>query len=425
MRLYRVGSAGRRGRGADDSVWSRLLSGGVSLFDPARHVRPEHDDWDPARAEAWLRRWAADTLAARTRGGWPVHPRDAEDGPSPPTLQCLYVGALGVWLALARVAGAGLCALPGELHAIFDEVLAAYERAPDTGERVASWMLGEAAPLTLRCLARPDDALADRLAALIRGNRDNPTREMLWGAPGTMHAALFMHAATGEARWADLIRDSAEALWASWTFDEARGAWLWEQDLYGERVRYVGAGHGWAGNLHALWRGRELLGAEQQTQLRERTLEGLGRLAALEGDLANWSPQSPPGAKWLVQWCHGAPGMITSLRQADLPEALPLLLAGARLIVAAGPIIKGVGLCHGTDGNGAALLEVHRKTGDAQWLARAREFAMAALAQSEALHAEHGQWRHSLWTGDAGLACYLLDCVDGRSRGMPGLDELW
>jgi hypothetical protein len=375
------------------------------LYEPARHVSPEHDDWEPAWVEGWLRRFAADALAVRARCAWPVHPRDAEDA-APPTFNCLYLGATGVWLALARLAAAGRCELPAPLHEGFAEALAGIDRSPDVGVRAPSWFLGESAPLVACCLTRPDAALADRL----------------WGAPGTMLAALFMHAASGEARWADLYRDSAEALWSSWFYDEARGVWLWEQDLYGSRVRYVGAGHGWAGNLHALWRGYELLGAQQRAELRERTLQGLERLAVVEGDRANWPLTAAPGDKRLVQWCHGAPGVITSLRHADAPELLPWLLRGARLIDEAGPLIKGVGLCHGTDGNGAALLELHRRTGDAAWLARARELAMVAIVQSEDLYEQTGGWRYSLWTGDAGLACYLLDCLEGRGRGMPGLD---
>ena len=287
-----------------------------------------------------------------------------------------------------------------------------------------SWFLGESALLTLACRARPDPALADRLAETIASNHDNPTREALWGAPGTMHAALHMHASTGDERWAALFRAGADALWRDWSLDERTGAWLWQQDLYGERTHYLGAGHGWAGNLHALWRGAHLLTAERQAQLRTRTLRGLEHLLEIHGDHANLPPEPGPG-KRLVQWCHGAPGLIVSLRPADLPEALPLLLRCADLIVAAGPLIKGVGLCHGTDGNGLALLEIHRRTADAAWLTHARTFAMAAIEQSESLHREHGQWRHSLWTGDAGLACFLLDCLAGRSDGMPGLDTLF
>lgn len=288
-----------------------------------------------------------------------------------------------------------------------------------------SWFLGESALLTACCLARADPRRADRLAAVIADNRDNPTREALWGAPGTMIAALFMHEATGERRWAQLFGESADVLWDSWYFDEVLGAWIWRQDLYGTQVPYVGAGHGWAGNLYPLWRGRALLSAERQAALRERTLQGLERLAIVEDELANWPPVAGLSEKMLVQWCHGAPGMITSLRHAALPEALPLLLAGARLVVAAGPLSKGASLCHGTDGNGAALLEIHRRTGDPAWLEQARAFGMVAIDQAEATRRQHGQWRYSLWTGDAGLAWYLLDCLEGRSSGMPGLDTFF
>lgn len=397
----------------------------MSLHDPARHVSVEHGPWDPARAEAWLRRWAADAVAARAQGPWPMHPRDVEDASEPlRPLHSLYIGAAGVWLALIRLARAGHVALPGEPAEIFEGVLADYARSPDTGAIIPSWFIGESGLLTVRCVARHDAAHADRLAAIIAANHDHPTREMLFGGPGMMHAALHMHAATGEERWAALFRAGADALWASWSLDERIGVHLWEQDFAGRRVRYLGAGHGWAGNLHPLWRGAHLLGAERRAELRARTLAGLERLPEVDGELANLPPESTPASKRLVQWCHGAPGLVTSLRDAALPEALPLLLRCARLIVAAGPLSKGVALCHGTDGNGMALLEIHRRTQDDAWLGRAREFAMAALEQSEALAREHGQWRWSLWTGDAGLAWFLLDCLAGRSDGMPGLDTL-
>jgi hypothetical protein len=398
----------------------------MPLFEPERHVRVQHAAWDPELVERWLRRWAADALATAGPRGWPVHPRDASDFPEPPgPLSSLYFGACGVWLALIRLAGAGLCELPRGPVEIFDGVLADHDRAPDIGERVPSWFLGESSLLTARCLAGRDAALEERLAAAIRGNRENPTREALWGAPGTMVAALCMLEATGEERWAELYRDSADAIWSSWFLDERRGVWLWEQDMYGSRTRYVGAGHGWAGNLYPLWRGRALLSDERQAELRARTLAGLERLALVEGDAANWPPLAGDAGKLLVQWCHGAPGVITSLRHAELPEALPLLIKGAELVVRAGPLIKGVGFCHGTDGNGAALLEMYRRTQDRGWLARAREFAMAAVVQSEAEKNEYGQWRYSLWTGDAGLACFLGDCLRGSSGGLPGLDGLW
>ena len=55
---------------------------------------------------------------------------------------------------------------------------------------------------------------------------------------------------------------------------------------------------------------------------------------------------------------------------------------------------------------------------------RARAFAMHALAQSRADVAEHGQGRHSLWTGDPGLAIYLWACMHGTAD-FPTLDVFY
>src|SRR4029078_6234873 len=77
-----------------------------------------------------------------------------------------------------------------------------------------------------------------------------------------------------------------------------------------------------------------------------------------------------------------------------------LALGGGELTWHAGPLRKGAGLCHGTAGNGYALLVLFDLTGDEEWLARARVFAMHALAQVDEARAQHGRGRYTLWTGD-------------------------
>ena len=128
----------------------------------------------------------------------------------------------------------------------------------------------------------------------------------------------------------------------------------------------------------------------------------------------------------LVQWCHGAPGVVTSL--ADFPVGLSaemdsLLLEAGETVWRAGPLAKGYGLCHGTAGNGYAFLKLYRRTGDDRWLERARAFAMHAMAQYEQTYADFGGGRYSLWTGDAGLAIYLWHCLTGDGS-FPSLDIL-
>src|SRR6202035_5809340 len=83
----------------------------------------------------------------------------------------------------------------------------------------------------------------------------------------------------------------------------------------------------------------------------------------------------------LCQHCHGAPGMVTTFADAPFssPEFETLLAEAGHLTWAAGPLAKGSNLCHGTGGNGYALLKLHRRTKDPIWLEWARIFAMAAI----------------------------------------------
>jgi lantibiotic modifying enzyme len=113
-----------------------------------------------------------------------------------------------------------------------------------------------------------------------------------------------------------------------------------------------------------------------------------------------------------VQWCHGAPGIVTTLGDL-IPE--PLLLGAGDLIWRAGPLRKGAGLCHGTAGNGFAILKLHRLTGDESWLDRARRFGMHAVRQVERARREVGRGRYTLWTGDIGVALYLRACIDAEA----------
>jgi hypothetical protein len=152
--------------------------------------------------------------------------------------------------------------------------------------------------------------------------------------------------------------------------------------------------------------------------------------ALWEGSAVNWPPgRFTPRAgapRMLMQWCHGAPGIVTALagfppqRSAEMDA---LLIGAGHAVWQAGPLAKGHGLCHGTAGNGYAFLKLYQRTGDALWLERARSFAMHAIGQWERLRAQHGQGRYTLWTGDPGLAVYLWHCLDG-SAGLPALDML-
>jgi Lanthionine synthetase C-like protein len=394
----------------------------TALYDPACHEPLQAADWDRARAREAIARIVEDTQGHFSPATWwPVHPRDIEPGDADVPSTTLYYGAAGVIWALEQLGAAP----DADLGALV-EANAEWLRANGFAEDRASYLLGDT-PIELMAYGRePTAARADRLAALIAAHRDHPARELLWGAPGTMLAALFLHERDGDERWAGLFRDTAAELWSQLEYSEEYGCRYWTQDLYGERATYLGAAHGFAGVASPLIRGRALLGEEAWAAWQDAIAETVGRTAVRDGALVNWRASLFPrgGRRLILQWCHGSPGFVVCL--GDLPpgELDEVLLAAGETTWAAGPLVKGPGLCHGTAGNGYAFLKLYRRTGDGVWLERARAFAMHAIGQMEREAARQGHVRHSLWTGDLGLAIYLRDCLEERSQ-FPTLDVFW
>ncbi len=387
------------------------------LFTPQQHEPLVDDAWDEGRVREAVAAIVEDTLAAQQPDGfWPLHPNDADGGPEDAVRNGIYLGAAGLlW---------GLHQLGHDLTETAERLHERYLEEPDWPGVVPGFVLGEAGVLLAAHRLGPDPETARLLERVVLSNSGNETNELMWGAPGTMIAAQAMLAESGDRRWADAWLASASTLWARWEPSEAGD--LWTQHLYGDVVRYVGAGHGFASNVLALSMDGGLLAPERRAELERRAVATATALAVREGDLANWAPVAgkPLAGRGIirVQWCHGAPGMVTSLAgiAVDDEEFGALLRAGGELTWRAGPLEKGSGLCHGTAGNGCAFLALHRRTGDELWLDRARRFAMHALAQVEATRARFGHGRNSLWTGDLGVALYAMQCVDGRD-GVPSL----
>jgi hypothetical protein len=198
----------------------------------------------------------------------------------------------------------------------------------------------------------------------------------------------------------------------------------WTQDMYGRTSTYIDAVHGFVGTALPLIRGRYLLDDDAWRAWEARIVATVSHTAIRDGPLANWPAWLSPEARdrpLLMQYCHGAPGFIVCLAGFPTGALDDLLLAGGEAVWSAGPLRKGSNLCHGTAGNGYALLKLYERTADARWLARARAFAMHAIAQFEADAKRYGQLRYSLWTGDLGLAIYLDDCIAAEAR-FPTMD---
>jgi hypothetical protein len=88
-------------------------------------------------------------------------------------------------------------------------------------------------------------------------------------------------------------------------------------------------------------------------------------------------------------------GNSLALLAPDDDEHGRLLLAGGELTWRAGPLSNGSNLCHGTAGNGYALLALFERTRDELWLGRARDFAMHSIAQIARARGEFGRGRYT------------------------------
>lgn len=389
----------------------------VVLYEQARFEPLIDKPWVPARVEDAIAAIVSDAAATFDLDAlWPAEEWDGREEPLP--LKSLYVGAAGVIWALDALRRSGHAASSLDLAAAALHTLELKRAAPDFAAdehyHPAALFCGETGPLLVAFRLTSDPALADDLHVLVRANVANPTDDVNWGAPGTLLAALKMGEWTGEPRWEESARETATALRARRGDDG-----LWRQD---DDYRGLGTLHGAAGNTLALLR------FQPDDTLARQTAGVLRRHAFREGGLANWPgtprPQlaRPRDGRICLQWCTGAPGVLAGAWNY-LDE--DLFLAGAELIWHAGAHDdeKGHGLCHGTSGNGFALLKAFARTGDERWLERARGFAVHALAQAERIATANGRRHYSLFTGDVGTALFAAACLDLDAR-YPVIDVM-
>jgi lantibiotic modifying enzyme len=380
------------------------------LYEPKGFDALTDEPWVPARVEEAIAAIVADADAAfDPTAFWPAHEWDAQEKPLP--LSGLYVGAAGVIWALDELQRRGHAESSRDLVAAVARAVELERATPDFAAdehyRPGALISGLTGAALVAFRLTRDPALTDDVHALVRGNVDNPTDDISWGAPGTLLAAWAMGEWTGEPRWDEVARESATAL------RERRGGdGLWRQD---DDYRGLSTLHGVAGNTLAVLR------VDPDDAVASESAAVLSRHAFREDGLANWpgTPRAqlarPRDGRICLQWCTGAPGVVAGAWDF-LDE--DLVLAGAELVWRAGAHRdeKGHGLCHGTAGNGFALLKAFARTGDERWLERARRFAVHALAQAERIATANGRRRYSLFTGDLGTALFAAACLDADPR---------
>lgn len=389
------------------------------MFDQSRHYPLKNIKWEPELVQQAIQDIADDALTQLAQSHTlPLHPLDDFGGSG------LYMGMTGVIWALTYLDRVHAIEMDHDFTALFEEQLAVNEKEsrgmphPEN----ASYLFGELPIMLLQFQCSCDSRVADKLFQSMAKNNTQPVREFMWGSAGSMLCATFLYRWTSEKRWQEVFLRQAERMLGEWESIDGIGH-LWSPDLYGAKHKYLGPVHGFAGNLLPLIEGRELLPHREYEDICAKVVETAVNTATTTERHANWVAvfdeadrnQTPH----LVQYCHGAPGMVTAL--SKVPRGIDtrfdqLLEKGGELTWHAGPLRKGANLCHGTAGNGYAFLKLYQRTQNDLWLERARAFAMHALEQYRLSKELYQQGRYTLWTGDVGTAVYLWDCMKGEGN---------
>jgi len=393
-----------------------MLENKTMLFEQERHETVTTTEWSEAKVLEVIKDIYKNTISNfNPETFWPTDLREDIDSASN---KSMYFGASGVLWSLIQISDFLKEDLPLDKEELINQIYVDYLTSPDTKEVVPSLYLGEVGILLIQYKINPSIKIEDRLYKIIKENIKNPTLEALWGAPGTMLGASYMYDWTKDKKWADLFIKNSDFLIKTLKESIKENEIIWIQDLYGKKIKYIGAGHGYYGNVFGILKKLELLSEQDQSFIIDHILNTTKELALNQGNLTNWPPTLSTERKNLplVQWCHGSPGVINSLESfpKNIDKNLEKLITNAgELVWHAGPLKKGVALCHGTDGNGISFLQLFERTGDQKWLDRARKFAMHAIDQRNG--------KYTLFTGELGLAMYLIACVKKDSR-FPILD---
>ena len=393
------------------------------LYDALEHEALTEIVFDPDAARAFIVDVVRTVDGMYDRAaGWLLHPEDDYGQTNKASTLGVYFGAAGTIWGLSHLAKRYDLVLRHDYAHAIERVEERYEACPDE-ERGLSYLVGICGIAFVRYILTRESAALDRCMRAAARNVGNPTREFLWGSPGSVFPALILREVTGEDRFDDLIRAVQDELWKTWEPEREDGGLLWRQDMYGRHNKYLGAAHGAITNIAVLLRAIDLLDSQRRNEVLSRTRAFLERYASVDGDAVNWYAMGDPVSENRLQWCHGAAGIITSLAalkpQDDVVE--DLLRRGGNAIWQAGPLKKGPTLCHGTAGNGFAFLQLALRSGEAIWLERAQHFAMHAIHQVQAWRAQFGRPSASFWTGEIGVALYV-DAVLRNDPRMLSID---
>src|SRR6266567_1045324 len=220
-----------------------------------RHRPLAHGTWSELAVRTAIEDIAADAIDHFDPDRfWPGHPNDGgvEDGnPS------FYWGAAGVIWALDYLHRIGATRVSEDFRPVLPKLLertiTAFEsNSPTDYAKHGSLLFGDMGAALVAMRLAPTPILADLVHSRAEANMGLPIRELMWGMPGSMLAAIHMAEMTQEARWRGLLATTfADAPFATAEFDAlllAAGRFSWAA---GPLTKGANLCHGTGGNGYA------------------------------------------------------------------------------------------------------------------------------------------------------------------------------
>ncbi|KAI9536116.1 LanC-like protein 2 [Dissostichus eleginoides] len=249
--------------------------------------------------------------------------------------------------------------------------------------------------------------------------------ELLYGRAGFLFALLYVNREIGEhtveestiTQVVSAILDSGKSLSQDQKKTE-RCPLLYEW----HRKQYLGAAHGLTGIFYMLLQPGARVPADVLSEFVRPSIDYVRHKKFRSG---NFPSSLSNESDRLVQWCHGAPGVIHTLLMAHqvFQEEKYLKEASdcSEVIWQRGFLRKGYGLCHGTAGNGFIFLSLYRRTKERKHLFRACKFAEWCLD-----YGTHGcripDRPYSLFEGMAGTVYFLSELENPEASCFPAFE---
>ena len=233
--------------------------------------------------------------------------------------------------------------------------------------------------------------------------------EWMYGRAGFLYLLRFVKICfADDPKVKELINDTEDEVIEA--IMESPRPWKWHGKAY------MGAAHGAIGIITQI----VLTDVNWAPKLEAE----LGALLSYQYDSGNWPSSIPPGKDRQVQVCHGAPGVIISLKSIQkyfpkLNDKMERAIAkGRECILERGLLTKEPCLCHGISGNALALDSPHFE----HFLTFTTGHEMKAMKRDGLL--EPSDDPASLWTGEAGRAWAWAVADKGLEKRLLGYNDI-